>query len=236
MIALYVEMFFVFAMIGLFFFGGGYGILPFIQGEVIGRGWMTAQEFINILAVSESTPGPLGINVATYVGFKMGGIPGAAFSTIGLMMPAFFLILLVTRALRTEKGGKGGEIKGVWCNREQRDHKKARARIDAKHAGGGKRVIRGVLQKAARKGKPCSGKKSAQKAGQTDRAQDHGGNAVALPLKKPSQQFCKRERGAAKAKGQQGRQQKCCPGYGKQNRKRQIFFHGAPSAKPASTS
>ena len=106
MIALYVEMFFVFAMIGLFCFGGGYGILPFIQGEVIGRGWMTAQEFINILAVSESTPGPLGINVATYVGFKMGGIPGAAFSTIGLMMPAFFLVLLVTSVLRTEKGGK----------------------------------------------------------------------------------------------------------------------------------
>ena len=48
MIALYAEMFFVFAMIGLFCFGGGYGILPFIQGEVIGRGWMTAQEFINI--------------------------------------------------------------------------------------------------------------------------------------------------------------------------------------------
>ena len=106
MIALYAEMFFVFAMIGLFCFGGGYGILPFIQGEVIGRGWMTSQEFINILAVSESTPGPLGINVATYVGFKMGGITGAVFSTLGLMMPAFFLVLLVTSVLRTEKGGK----------------------------------------------------------------------------------------------------------------------------------
>lgn len=106
MIALYLELFFVFAMIGLFCFGGGYGILPFIQGEVIGRGWMTAQEFINIIAVSESTPGPLGINVATYVGFKMGGIAGAVFSTVGLMMPAFFLVMLVTRLLRTEKGGK----------------------------------------------------------------------------------------------------------------------------------
>ena len=106
MIALYAELFFVFAVIGLFCFGGGYGILPFIQGEVIGRGWMTAQEFINILAVSESTPGPLGINVATYVGFKMGGIIGAAFATVGLMMPAFILVLLVTRILRTEKGGK----------------------------------------------------------------------------------------------------------------------------------
>ena len=72
MLQLCLEMMFVFAMIGLFCFGGGYGILPFIQGEVIGRGWMEIQEFINIIAVSESTPGPLGINVATYVGFKMG--------------------------------------------------------------------------------------------------------------------------------------------------------------------
>lgn len=103
--ALYLEMMFVFAMIGLFCFGGGYGILPFIQGEVINRGWMTAQEFINVIAVSESTPGPLGINVATYVGFKMGGIVGAIFATVGLMLPAFFLVLLVTRLLQTEKGG-----------------------------------------------------------------------------------------------------------------------------------
>lgn len=104
--SLYLEMMIVFAMIGLFCFGGGYGILPFIQGEVIGRGWMSAQEFVNIIAVSESTPGPLGINVATYVGFKMGGILGAVFSTVGLMLPAFFLVMLVTRALQTEKGGK----------------------------------------------------------------------------------------------------------------------------------
>lgn len=104
--SLYLEMMLVFAMIGLFCFGGGYGILPFIQGEVINRGWMTAQEFVNIIAVSESTPGPLGINVATYVGFKMGGVIGAVFSTVGLMLPAFFLVMLVTKALQTEKGGK----------------------------------------------------------------------------------------------------------------------------------
>lgn len=102
---LFLEMMLVFAMIGLFCFGGGYGILPFIQGEVINRGWMTVQEFINVIAVSESTPGPLGINVATYVGFKMGGIMGAIFATVGLMLPAFFLVLLVTHLLQTEKGG-----------------------------------------------------------------------------------------------------------------------------------
>ena len=101
---LYLELGLVFFMMGLFCFGGGYGILPFIQGEVIGRGWMSAQEFINIIAVSESTPGPLGINVATYVGYKMGGILGAACATIGLMLPAFVLVILVSRILRTERG------------------------------------------------------------------------------------------------------------------------------------
>ena len=99
-----VELLAVFFVIGLFCFGGGYGILPFIQGEVIARGWMTAQEFINVIAVSESTPGPLGINVATYVGFKMGSIPGAVCATGGLMLPAFVLVLLAVRILRTERG------------------------------------------------------------------------------------------------------------------------------------
>lgn len=103
---LYVELVAVFFLIGLFCFGGGYGILPFIQSEVIERGWMTAQEFVNVIAVSESTPGPLGINVATYVGFKMGGIPGAVCSTLGLMLPAFVLVLLVSGILRTEQGNQ----------------------------------------------------------------------------------------------------------------------------------
>lgn len=102
--SLYVELVLVFFMIGAFCFGGGYGILPFIQGEVIGRSWMSTQEFVNIIAVSESTPGPLGINVATYVGFKMGGITGAVCATVGLMLPAFVLVLLATKLLRTEQG------------------------------------------------------------------------------------------------------------------------------------
>lgn len=104
MMELYISMFFVFAMIGLFCFGGGYGILPFIQMEVINRGWMTPDEFINVIAVSESTPGPLGINLATYVGYKMGGVIGSVFSTLGIMLPAFILVLTVVRLLQTKKG------------------------------------------------------------------------------------------------------------------------------------
>lgn len=102
--SIYLELLLVFALIGAFCFGGGYGILPFIQGEVIGRGWMTAQEFVNVIAVSESTPGPLGINVATYVGFKLAGVAGAVCSTGGLILPAFLLVLLVSRLLRTPRG------------------------------------------------------------------------------------------------------------------------------------
>lgn len=104
MMPLYVSMFCVFAMIGLFCFGGGYGILPFIQMEVINRGWMSPDEFINVIAVSESTPGPLGINLATYVGYKMGGVVGSVFSTLGIMLPAFILVLTVVRLLQTKKG------------------------------------------------------------------------------------------------------------------------------------
>lgn len=101
---LYLELILVFFFIGMFCFGGGYGVLPFIQGEVIARGWMEAQEFINIIAVSESTPGPLGINVATYVGYKMGGLLGAACATMGLMLPALLLVIVAIRILQTPRG------------------------------------------------------------------------------------------------------------------------------------
>lgn len=101
---LLLELFFVFFTIGLFCFGGGYVIIPFIQQEIVSRGWMTVQEFIDIIAVSESTPGPLSVNTATYVGFKLNGLLGATISTFGLVLPAFFVVILVSRLWATEKG------------------------------------------------------------------------------------------------------------------------------------
>ncbi len=91
------QLFLTFAFISCFGFGGGYGFLPLIQQQIIdAHGWMTINEFTDMIAIAESTPGPIAINTATYVGFKMAGIPGAFLATMGLVLPTFFLILLLS--------------------------------------------------------------------------------------------------------------------------------------------
>ncbi|MBR6756142.1 MAG: chromate transporter [Peptococcaceae bacterium] len=102
--SIYLEFFLVFVSIGLFCFGGGYVIIPLIQQEVVNRGWMLPEEFINIIAVSESTPGPLAVNAATYVGFKLSGLTGAFVCTLSLILPAFFLALTIGEIWNTDKG------------------------------------------------------------------------------------------------------------------------------------
>ena len=99
-----LELFFVFFLVGLFSFGGGYAAIPLIQDSVVGRGWITAEEFFNMVAVAESTPGPVLINTATYVGFKMDGLFGAAVATLGACTPAFILVVLVSSFLRSKQG------------------------------------------------------------------------------------------------------------------------------------
>ncbi len=86
-----------FFKIGLFTFGGGYAMLPLIRQEVMAHGWMTAEEIIDFIAISESTPGPLAVNMATAVGMNTAGITGAAFATLGVVLPSFLVILLVAR-------------------------------------------------------------------------------------------------------------------------------------------
>lgn len=92
-----VTLFFTFFKIGLFTFGGGYAMLPLMQEEVLTRGWAENAELINFIAVSESTPGPFAINMATYIGNRMGSIIGAAFATLGVIVPSFVIILIVAR-------------------------------------------------------------------------------------------------------------------------------------------
>ena len=72
---LYLELFLTFFKIGLFTIGGGYAMLPLIQADVQAKGWMTAEELVNFIAVSESTPGPFAVNVSTYVGAELAGLP-----------------------------------------------------------------------------------------------------------------------------------------------------------------
>ena len=83
-----LELFVTFFKIGLFTIGGGYAMLPLIQEEVQSNGWMTAQELVNFIAVSESTPGPFAVNVSTYVGAELAGLPGALCATLGVVLPS----------------------------------------------------------------------------------------------------------------------------------------------------
>ena len=96
---IYLELFWTFLTIGAFTFGGGYAMLPLIQQEVTARwGSMISEEMlINFVAVSESTPGPFAINMATYIGAEMGGVFGAVCATLGVVVPSFVIILIVAR-------------------------------------------------------------------------------------------------------------------------------------------
>ncbi|MEW5865731.1 MAG: chromate transporter [Bacillota bacterium] len=91
-----LTLFFTFAKIGLFTFGGGYAMIPLMQREIINvNGWLTMKEFVDIIAIAEMTPGPVAVNSATYVGYKIAGIGGAAAATIGVVFPSFVVILAI---------------------------------------------------------------------------------------------------------------------------------------------
>ena len=89
---------------GLFAVGGGLATLPFLYEMGEKTGWFTAQDVLNLLAVSESTPGPIGINMSTYVGFITAGVPGAVIASLSLAAPCVLVILLVIRVLDKFKG------------------------------------------------------------------------------------------------------------------------------------
>ncbi len=96
---IYLELFYTFFKIGLFGFGGGYAMLSLIQGEVVTRhAWLSAREFTDIIAISQMTPGPIGINSATYVGYaSTGSVWGAVVATFAVVLPSFIIMLLISR-------------------------------------------------------------------------------------------------------------------------------------------
>ena len=107
---IYLELFWTFLLIGAFTFGGGYAMLPLMQAEVTAKGWISNEAVVNFIAVSESTPGPFAINMATYVGSEMGGVLGAACATLGVVLPSFVIILIVAKCFdkfRSSKAVKG---------------------------------------------------------------------------------------------------------------------------------
>ena len=92
-----LQLFFTFLKIGAFTFGGGYAMIPIIQKEVVDKKkWLTEEDILDVVAIAESTPGPIAINAATFVGYKVAGFFGALCSTLGVVLPSFLIILLVS--------------------------------------------------------------------------------------------------------------------------------------------
>lgn len=103
---LYLQLFAAFFHTGLFAVGGGLATMPFLYHMADNTGWFTSQQLANMIAVSESTPGPMGVNMATYVGYTVAGIPGAVIATLGLVTPSIIVILIVARFLVTFRQNK----------------------------------------------------------------------------------------------------------------------------------
>lgn len=100
----YIKLFLTFLKIGLFSFGGGYAMLPFIQREIVdNNAWMDISEFLDIIAVSQMTPGPIAVNSSTYVGVKTLGVFGAIVATLGVAIGSFTLVVLIARKLEQVK-------------------------------------------------------------------------------------------------------------------------------------
>ena len=92
---IYIRLFFEFCKVGLFAVGGGLATIPFLSDLGSRTGWFTAGQLADMIAVSESTPGPVGINMATYAGYTAAGVPGGIISTLGLVFPSLVIILIV---------------------------------------------------------------------------------------------------------------------------------------------
>lgn len=97
---IFLELFWEFLKIGMFSFGGAYGAIPMIRDAVISKGWLDEKMFANIIAVSESTPGPIMVNTATYIGNTQAGFLGALIATLGVVLPSFVIILLIASLLK----------------------------------------------------------------------------------------------------------------------------------------
>ncbi|MBE6556149.1 MAG: chromate transporter [Ruminococcaceae bacterium] len=104
---IYLQLFLTFLKIGAVSFGGGYGMLSLIREEVLSHGWLTEEELLNRIAVSESTPGPIAVNMATFIGSSQGGVLGALLATLAVVLPAFVIILLISTVIRNLLQYKG---------------------------------------------------------------------------------------------------------------------------------
>ena len=108
---IYLTLFLEFLKMGALTFGGGYAMIPFVQETVSRQGWMSMQELVDFIAVSESTPGAFAVNISTYIGAETGGILGALCATLGLVIPPFIIILIIAKVYESFK--KSLVVKGL---------------------------------------------------------------------------------------------------------------------------
>ena len=120
----YLQLFLIFLKIGAVSFGGGHSMLPMVQDEVVSRGWLTEGELMNFIGVAESTPGPIAVNLATFIGSSQAGILGALCATVGVVLPSFIIILIIAavfhsflknRVVQGALVGIRGVIVGLIC-------------------------------------------------------------------------------------------------------------------------
>ncbi|MGG7178914.1 chromate transporter [Clostridium paraputrificum] len=103
-----INLFITFFKIGLFSFGGGYAMIPFMQREIIEKnGWLSLNEFVDIIGISQMTPGPVSINSATFVGYKVSGVIGSIFATLGMVTVSFILVTIASKMMDKFKESKG---------------------------------------------------------------------------------------------------------------------------------
>ena len=112
---IYLNLFLTFFEIGMFTFGGGYAMISLIRDKALAMGWLTEEQLLNMIAVSESTPGPIAVNMATFVGSTQGGVLGSLVATLGVVLPSFIIILLICTIMRNLLKYKGVQafLKGV---------------------------------------------------------------------------------------------------------------------------
>ena len=103
---IYFRLFYIFAKLGIFTYGGGYAIIALLLGILEGYGWITASEFSNLVAISQITPGPIAINAATFIGYKVAGILGSSVATFGIFLPAFIICMIVSKFFYTLKNNE----------------------------------------------------------------------------------------------------------------------------------
>ena len=97
---IYLQLFLTFLKVGAFAFGGGYAMLSLIGDSVLSYGWMTEEELLNFVGVETVIPGPIAVNMATYIGYEQGGLLGALLATVGVVLPSFVIILIVAACIK----------------------------------------------------------------------------------------------------------------------------------------